>query len=199
MTACEALESWTDSVCAQPEGHSGMHDDGEGHLWRDARHRREAVIVDIDGTLCDVSGILHHLPDYDAFHQASVHCPPVDQVLLWCDEQVARGRELIVVTGRKYTHGDLTIAWLEQHMRHPFHGPFMRGEDDARPDTEVKAQIARQLREDHGFDVVAAIDDRPSVIRLWHRTLSIPTTVVYRRDWLLNGETYHDLLDLEWI
>ncbi|QDF17587.1 phosphatase [Gordonia phage Yago84] len=176
-----------------------LHPASSAAAYEQARHRREAVIVDIDGTLCDVSGILHHLPDHRAFHEASRQCPPTEQVLLWCDEQVARGRELVVVTGREYTHGELTIAWLEEHVRQPFHGPFMRGDDDARPDTEVKAQIARQLREDHGFNVVAAIDDRPSVIRLWHRTLGIPTTVVYRRDWLLNGEHYDDLLDLEWI
>ncbi|AWN04259.1 polynucleotide kinase [Gordonia phage Sour] len=174
--------------------------------WDRARHRRDAVIVDVDGTLCDVSTILHHLPernrtndDYRAFHEASRQCPPNEQVLLWCDEQVARGRELIVVTGRKYTHGEGTIAWLDEHMRHNYHGPFMRGDDDRRADTEVKADIARQLRDDHGFNVVAAIDDRPSVIRLWHRQLGIPTTVVYRRDWLLSGEHYTDLLDLEWI
>ena len=37
---------------------------------------REAVIVDVDGTLCDISTALHHLPNYDAFHRASRECPP---------------------------------------------------------------------------------------------------------------------------
>ncbi|UJE15713.1 polynucleotide kinase [Gordonia phage Ligma] len=159
----------------------------------------EAVIVDVDGTLCDVSGILHHLPDHRAFHEASAQCPPTQQVLLWCAEHVSAGRELVIVTGRMYRHEALTADWLGRHLPYPFHGPFMRGDDDTRPDTEVKADIARMLADDHGLQVVAAIDDRPSVIRLWQRQLGIPTTVVYRRDWLLNGEHYTDLLDLEWI
>lgn len=158
--------------------------------------RREAVIVDVDGTLCDVSSALYHLPDFAAFHAASRHCPPTASVVAWCASHVEAGRELVVVTGRKYRHESVTRAWLAEHLPFPYHGPFMRGDEDSRPDTEVKAEIAAMLRDDHRFDVVAAIDDRPSVIRLWARDLGIPTTVVYRADWLGSGEHYDDLTDL---
>ncbi|QNL30182.1 polynucleotide kinase [Gordonia phage Mariokart] len=157
---------------------------------------REAVIVDVDGTLCNVSTALRHLPDYRAFHAASRQCPPTAEVIDWCGDHHDAGRVLAVVTGRKYEHESLTRDWLGEHLPYPFVGPFMRGDDDARPDTEVKADIAAMLRDDHGLHVVGAIDDRPSVIRLWARELGIPTTVVYRPDWLANGETYDDLADL---
>ena len=45
----------------------------------------DAVIADLDGTLCDVSGILHHLEgeerNFAAFHAASADCPPAEAVV----------------------------------------------------------------------------------------------------------------------
>ena len=49
--------------------------------------RRPAVIVDMDGTLCDVSTVLHlqAKPDgFAAFHQACAQCPPHRPVVDWC-------------------------------------------------------------------------------------------------------------------
>ena len=41
-----------------------------------------AVIVDIDGTLVDVSSVRHHVAgpgkrNFDAFHRESADCPPI--------------------------------------------------------------------------------------------------------------------------
>lgn len=162
--------------------------------------RREAVIVDVDGTLCDITTALHHLPNYAAFHEASRRCPPTPGVIEWCRAHHDAGRVLAVVTARKYRHESVTRAWLAEHLSPlPYLGPFMRGDDDTRPDTEIKREIEDILSRDHHLDVVAAIDDRPSVIRLWSGELGIPTTVVHRPDWLSSGETYDDLGHLPWL
>ncbi|QCG77821.1 polynucleotide kinase [Gordonia phage SmokingBunny] len=161
--------------------------------------RQTAVIVDVDGTLCDVSTALHHittpdvLKDFDAFHRAAAQCPPTDWVLEWCEQQRAAGHVLVVVTGRMYRHIMDTTEWLVRHLPGPFIGPLMRGDDDVRPDTEVKHEIYTLLTDPdyYNLDIVAAIDDRPSVIRLW-RSLGIPTTVAWRKDWLAAGEHYDD-------
>ncbi|WP_298442550.1 hypothetical protein [Gordonia sp. (in: high G+C Gram-positive bacteria)] len=47
-----------------------------------------------------------------------------------------------------------------------------------------------------GYDIVAAIDDRPRVIRLW-QSLDIPTTIVRRPDWEAAGESYDGLVSAE--
>lgn len=158
---------------------------------------KTAVIVDVDGTLCDVSSALHHITtpgvtkDFDAFHEAAARCPATPWVLNWCAQQRAAGHTLIVVTGRMYRHSQSTILWLGSYLGDDWHGPFMRGDDDYRPDTEVKRDIHALLTSPnyYGWDIVGAIDDRPSVIALW-RSLGIPTTAVYRPDWEAAGESY---------
>lgn len=157
---------------------------------------RPAVIVDVDGTLCNVSSALHHVTtpgqtkNFDKFHADAMNCPATDWVLDWCEQYREIGCELVIVTGRKYRWERETIAWLDKYLPE-YRGPFMRGDDDNRADTEVKRDIYDQLVTDHGYEIVAAIDDRPSVIALWE-SLDIPTTVVHRHDWEKAGERYKE-------
>ena len=93
-----------------------------------------------------------------------------------------------------YRHETLTREWLAEHVPHfDYLGPLMRGDRDHRSDDEVKLDLLRIIRDDLGFDVVAAIDDRPRVIRLW-QSQGIPVEVVYRDDWEAAGESYEGLL-----
>lgn len=141
----------------------------------------EAVIVDVDGTLCDVSSVRHHIAqrpkNFDAFHAGSANCPPISQTLGFTEKHHAAGRMVVVVTARMYRWEGLTRTWLNKHLTVPFVGPFMRGDNDFRPDVEVKRDIHAILVGDHGYRIVAAIDDNPAIVALWNE-LGIPTTVV---------------------
>lgn len=141
----------------------------------------EAVIVDVDGTLCDVSTLRHHIAsrpkNFDAFHAGSSQCPPITQTLEFIARHHGAGRTIVVVTARCYRWEGLTRAWLNRHVTAPFAGPFMRGDDDFRPDVEVKRAIHEILLRDHGYRIVEAIDDNPAIVALWQE-LGIPTTVV---------------------
>lgn len=144
---------------------------------------REAVIVDVDGTLCDVSGIRHYVPDgarvrnFEAFHRASAVCPLIPSTLEWVCAHRDAGRTVIVVTSRKRRFEYLTRRWLRKYEV-PFDHLLMRADEDQRRDDLVKESILRRIRA-QGFDVVAAIDDNPIVIALWERE-GIPVTVVPR-------------------
>lgn len=141
----------------------------------------EACIVDVDGTLCDVSSISHfvrHRPkDFFSFHSAAAECPPHQHVLDEVRKHHEAGRTIIVVTARMYQWENSTRAWLDRYMTVPYVGPFMRGDADVRPDTEVKRDIHRILTDDYGHRIVHCIDDNPAIVALWHE-LGIPTTVV---------------------
>jgi hypothetical protein len=141
----------------------------------------EAVIVDVDGTLCDVRPIRHLLlppkRDMNMFHSGSADMLPNQQALDFCVKHHLAGCVIVVVTARMYCWEDLTRAWLDQNIGVPYIGPFMRGNSDFRPDYEVKRDIHRILIEDHGYEIVAACDDNPNVIRLWEEH-GIPVEVM---------------------
>lgn len=130
---------------------------------------RDAVIFDMDGTLCDVAGILHFVEgknrNFDAFHGAAIDCPPHMHVV----EAVARAREagnaIVIVTARSAKWRDYTIMWLDKYDI-VFDRLYMRIEADFRHDHLVKADILKAIRKD-GFEPVHAWDDTPEVIALW--------------------------------
>jgi hypothetical protein len=144
------------------------------------QYRRKAAIVDMDGTLCDVSAIRHFVAtpgakDFDAFHQASRHCPPNEQALEFCRRHHAAGNVILVVTARKERHYAVSRGWLDDFMEVPFDGPFMRPDDSELSDDVIKRRIYRYLS--RSYDIVAACDDNPAIIALWER-LGIPVEIV---------------------
>lgn len=141
----------------------------------------DAVIVDMDGTLCDVSSIRHFVAqrpkDFRAFHDAAFDCPPHAEALEYACAHHEAGRVVAIVTSRKYHWEKPTRDWLDRHLSVPYVGPFMRGDDDNRRDVEVKRDIYAILTGDYGYRIVGALDDNPAIVALW-RELGIATTVV---------------------
>ncbi|MDP5228517.1 MULTISPECIES: hypothetical protein [Arthrobacter] len=103
---------------------------------------REAMIFDVDGTLCDVRSIRHHVSpppgstsfkaDFDAFHGASIDCPPHEAVLELLLRAHGAGLAILVVTGRAEKWSFVTTMWLGEHGI-PFDELMMRPRGDSRP------------------------------------------------------------------
>jgi hypothetical protein len=143
--------------------------------------RQRAVIVDMDGTLCDVSAVVHLQagPDgFNAFHHACADCPPHRAVVEWCIEHHGRGHAILIVTGRDDGSRELTEQWLSEHLPIPITGLHMRGDGDYRSNVAVKREIHSQLTQ--VFDIRAAIDDDPQIVGLWQE-VGIPVAMVL--DW----------------
>jgi phosphoglycolate phosphatase-like HAD superfamily hydrolase len=135
------------------------------------------VIVDVDGTLVDVTSVRHYVlsnpKDFDHFHAGAELCPPIESTF----ELLAGLRENVsiqVVTARKQRWEHTTRRWLRK-WGVEYDRLYMRGDDDGRPDVEVKRDILARIRRDHR--VTLAIDDNPRVIALWQAE-GIPTVVV---------------------
>lgn len=143
-----------------------------------------AIIVDMDGTLVDVTTIRHLVwdghPDYagyrdfEAFHRASTWCPPIAATVAAVRDHEATGHTILVVTARGEEWRELSETWLDE-AEVPRAGVWMRATGDYRPDYVVKAEILAKLQAE--YDIVHAYDDNPAVIALWTEH-GIPTTVI---------------------
>lgn len=129
----------------------------------------DAVIADLDGTLCDVTDILHFVEgeerDFSAFHAASVDCPPRLDVVDAVRTAHDAGKSVLVVTSREFVWRDLTLDWLVAHDV-PYDELVMRVVGDYRPDDVVKAEMLDQLESD-GWTVSEAWEDSADIIELW--------------------------------
>ena len=142
----------------------------------------EAVIVDMDGTLADVSGIRHFVvptaerrfKDFDSFHSRSVDCPTNPQAVDIVRDAHAAGKVVIVVTARRHMWRHHTAWFLAMHGI-PSDVLIMRRNDDHRSDVDVKRDILAQIRT--RWTPVLAVDDNPLVCALWSSE-GIPTIVI---------------------
>ena len=75
------------------------------------------------------------------------------------------GYVIIVCSGRNERHRKITEKQLAFGKLEP-QALLMRADDDYRPDYEVKAEMLKTMR-DSGFDPKIAVDDRPSVVKMW--------------------------------
>lgn len=130
---------------------------------------RGAVVFDLDGTLYDVTSIVHLVEgdqrDFDAFHAASIDCPPYAHVLEAAHAARAAGQAVIVITGRSAVWRDLTLTWFSRHDV-PFDLMLMRYTDDFRPDHVVKDQFLADIVAD-GYTVLEAWEDSAMVAENW--------------------------------
>lgn len=135
--------------------------------------------MDMDGTLCDVTGVRHYVEgerkDFYSFHEASRFCPPrpdVTNMVLAC---INAGMVVVIVTAREERFERATRDFLARNEV-PFQALFMRRWGDQRADTEVKREIFTRILE-AGFDPVVAIDDRADIAEVW-QSLGVPTVYV---------------------
>lgn len=129
-----------------------------------------AIIIDLDGTLCNVQHRLHHIQkepkDWPAFFDACVNDTPNPAVLMLYALACNAGIAVIYVSGRPETHRALTEIWLKRHMANGHALLLMRPAGDYRPDDTIK----RELFEAHiagAYDVQFTVDDRASVVAMW--------------------------------
>lgn len=147
------------------------------------RARRDAVIVDMDGTLANVSSIRHLVDgiktkkDFTAFHTASEFVPSNKQAIDYCIKAHKAGHAVLIVTARMEMWREVTERFLERELipYAPVTAQYHRADGDYRKDREVKAEILAQIRET--YNVVGACDDNPNVVELWEAE-GIPTEIV---------------------
>lgn len=156
----------------------------------------DCIIFDLDGTLADIRHRLHHIrsqqkPNWPAFFDACVNDSAHNYVVLLNEliAQASRWRydsnewsaiTVIICSGRPETHRAETEKWLADHGIF-YRELLMRAEGDYRADTIVKREMLDAIR-GQGYNVLFAVDDRPSVVRMW-RENDVPVLQVDDSSW----------------
>ena len=145
----------------------------------------KAIIVDLDGTIADLRHRLH-LVKYrprtphtwnEFFDQCSKDTPHEHICELL---RALQGVRIIIVSGRPDSHRQVTIWWLRVVAKVPFDELHMRVAGDRTPDRVIKRHILEHLRKE--YEIILAIDDRPSVIRMWKEE-GVPVLDMCSEDW----------------
>jgi AAA domain/HAD superfamily, subfamily IIIB (Acid phosphatase) len=142
-----------------------------------------AILCDLDGTLCNIDHRLHYVTgahkNWGAFYSEipndSVNAPVLrilENLLYANDGKVDEDFvTCIFVSGRSEETREDTINWLKDKANFLYsteYELYMRKSGDFRPDYIIKEEILHQIKSD-GYEVLFAIDDRPSVISMWEK------------------------------
>lgn len=171
-----------DSVRKNGVGHSVIYN--QYQKWLEYKARKtytpdtsldKAVIFDIDGTLAQMNGRSPF--DWDKVGTDDPKMFIVEMARFYKHLKY----DIIVVSGRDGVCRGLTEEWLNKHMV-PLDEFFIRPEGDTRKDTIVKEEIFwRNIAPN--YNVVGVVDDRPSVVRMWHE-LKIPNVICVGNPWM---------------
>jgi predicted kinase len=129
--------------------------------------KEPAIWCDLDGTLCNIDGRLHHVKtegkkkDWKAFFQDI----PKDKVNEWCRDIIwsfENTTRIVFASGRSDDHRMNTVTWLQDHGVN-YHNLFMRRRNDFRQDFIVK-EIILEFEVLPQYNIKFAIDDRKQVV-----------------------------------
>ena len=130
----------------------------------------KAVIFDVDGTIAQMDG-------RGPFEWSRVgEDKPREFVIDMLRNYAMMGYVIIICSGRDDICVGETSAWLDEHVGGIYwHALHMRKNGDFRKDNAVKEEIFWTYLA-HKYNIVACVDDRPQMIRLWHE-LKIPNVI----------------------
>ena len=130
---------------------------------------QKAIIVDLDGTLCDVEHRVHHVQSKPQRWKEFNDGMKFDKINRWCELLIkamqGQSFKILFVTGRGEDYRRDTEEWLSKHHV-VYDGLFMRPVNDFREDSDIKEELYCNHIKDK-FDVVFVVDDRASVVKRW--------------------------------
>jgi len=133
----------------------------------------KVILVDIDGTIAE-----RHDRGHFEWAKVGQDKPRQFVIDLIKTYRVARGTQVIFLSGRDEVCRNETTTWIYDHcdMYHEDIILHMRPEGDMRKDVDVKEEIFWREIADN-YNVIGVFDDRPQVTQLWHE-IKIPNVIV---------------------
>ena len=131
--------------------------------------KKNAVIFDLDGTLCDVRHRRHFVTEkpknWKAWNEEMVNDTLNEPVaLVYHLLKQLTFYDVILVSGRSEDYREKTEKWLKDHAI-AYDALYMRAHKDNRDDAVVKSEIADEIEKTH--NIFCVFDDRKRVVDMW--------------------------------
>lgn len=131
------------------------------------------IIIDLDGTLCDISHRVHlaQAKDWEEFHKG-IPDDAVNQDVMQLLEIFSEASiNIIICTGRPESTRISTLSWLHRNSVHEdVDILLMRPNDDHSPDHELKVRMLDEhfgSRESALRNILFILDDRDKVVEAY--------------------------------
>ena len=128
---------------------------------------QELVIFDIDGTLADISGRVHHIrkkpKNWNAFNEGMAKDKAIHSMIRLCNILYTAGLHIILCSGRNERNRPETVDWLKQQGVN-YHELLLRKDEDFRSDAVVKREILQGLDRSQ---ILFVVEDRSRVVEMW--------------------------------
>jgi hypothetical protein len=133
--------------------------------------KRKAIIVDLDGTLCNTTHRDHLFQEAKPDLNEIWHQMAYDGVNEWClnivKQFAAAGYKIIFLTGRGDEARNPTTQWLYRNVgMHIDYDLVMRLQNDHRPNQLIKHDLYMKWLAPT-YDVEFCIDDQQSIVDMW--------------------------------
>lgn len=136
---------------------------------------KPCIVVDIDGTMADISHRRHHLTcqpkNWKEFRMAIVDDTPNWPIVGVVRALLVAGHHVIYSSGRHEYEREETRRLLQVKCG-LYHWPvvlYMRADKDYRADDVVKEEMLNERIRPDGWAPWLAIDDRDRVVAMWRR------------------------------
>jgi hypothetical protein len=132
---------------------------------------RNAILVDINGTLSDVSKVIHFIQgpdkDWEGFFGNMNNVPPNRMVKEFVNamRQAQNGFVIVLVSGAPDRYKNQTINWLRQHSI-KYDDIFFRPEWDKRRGWQFKKTIYEKKIKNL-YNVRLVLDDKADACKTW--------------------------------
>lgn len=132
---------------------------------------RNAILVDINGTLSDVSKVVHFIQgaekDWEGFFGNMNNVPPNPMVkeFVKAMKQSQNGFMIVLVSGAPERYKPQTVEWLKKHSI-KFDDIFFRPEWDKRRGWQFKKTIYEKLIKNI-YNVKLVLDDKEDACKTW--------------------------------
>lgn len=157
-------------IMNQYEKYCKLRHGSEYHVSDD--NKPKAIIVDIDGTVADMTGLR------SPYDWGSVYLDkPVKYVIDVVKSLQNQGNRLIFMSGRDSSCRTETMKWLQNVANFQGFSLYMRAENDMRKDSVVKKELFSEYVNGI-YSIQCVVDDRPSVCRMWRYELGLKVVQV---------------------